>query len=229
MFEQINAFLNIHLADHLTQINLVLYVFMVLGVIASSISGVFRAIEARMDITGAILLAFLNSNAGGTIRDIILNTQVFWVKDQFYIWITFIVGATTYVIIYFKNRVINSKQLYRLLIITDAMGLAAFCLAGVQKTLSIDTDGHMYVIAIMMGVWTAIGGGVTADIISNRIPLVFSQELYITVALIGAILFLFLVTFMQMNLAIASIFAAIIMVILRLYSVKHKIKLPIIK
>ena len=229
MLIHIIDFLTAHLADHLNQLNLVLYVFMVVGVAASSISGVFRAIESKMDITGAILLSFINSNAGGTVRDLILGTPVFWVTDQFYIWMTFIIGALTYIVIYFRKRVINSKKLYRLLIITDAMGLAAFCLAGVQKTLSVDIHGNMYTIAIMMGIWTAIGGGVIADIIANRVPLVFSQELYVTVAFIGAVLFLMLVTYFSLNMALAGLIAALVMVVMRIYSVKYKIKLPIIK
>jgi len=229
MLNHIVDFFATVLSYHLSQINLVLYIFMVVGVAASSISGVFRAIESKMDITGAILLAFINSNAGGTVRDLILGTSVFWVSDQFYIWMTFIIGAITYIIVYFKKRVINSKKLYRLLIITDAMGLAAFCLAGVQKTLSVDPHGRMYTIAIMMGIWTAIGGGVIADIIANRVPLVFSQELYVTVAFIGALLFLTLVTYCGINMALAGLIAALVMVIIRIYSVKYKIRLPLIK
>ncbi len=213
------------LAKHTVQMSLILYVFMVLGVIASSISGVMRAIEARMDITGAILLAFINSNAGGTVRDLILGSTVFWVEDKFYIWITLIIGAGAFGIVYFKNKVIGSRKLHKILIVTDAMGLAAFCLAGVEKSLSF---GQHNVIAIMMGVWTAIGGGVAADIIANRVPLVFSQELYITVAFVGAVFYLLLSGFLQVNSVVAAFIAALIMVLLRLYSVKHKIKLPII-
>ncbi|MFN8770195.1 MAG: trimeric intracellular cation channel family protein [Neisseriaceae bacterium] len=214
------------LPHHLNGINLILNLFMVGGVIAASISGVFRAVEARMDITGAILLAFINSNAGGTVRDLILNTTVFWIADQFYIWITFIVGIITFIIVYFKNKVIGSRKLHKLIIVTDAMGLAAFCLAGVQKSIAI---GESPSIAIMMGVWTAIGGGVAADVIANRVPLVFSQELYMTVAFLGALCYLLLVTLLGMNPAIASIFAVFIMISLRLYSVKYKLKLPIVK
>jgi uncharacterized membrane protein YeiH len=108
---------------------------MICGVITSSISGALRAIESKMDITGAILLAFLTSNAGGTIRDIILGTQVFWIKDQFYIWITLIIGSLTFIIVYFEKQLIGRKKIHTLLIVTDAMGLAAFSLAGVEKSL----------------------------------------------------------------------------------------------
>lgn len=62
---------------HLDEISYLLYTFMALGVVASSVSGALRAAEAKMDITGAILLAFIASNAGGTVRDLVLGTTVF--------------------------------------------------------------------------------------------------------------------------------------------------------
>jgi uncharacterized membrane protein YeiH len=208
------------------QLNLILYCFMVLGVIASSISGTIRAIESNMDITGAILLAFLNSNAGGTIRDMLLGTKIFWIVDHFYIWLTFLVAIICFIFIYYNNKVITNKRLHNLLIITDAMGLAAFCLAGVEKSL-ICQQG--YLIAIIMGIWTAIGGGVISDIISNRIPLVFSKELYIIVALIGAITYIVLVNIINLHHAVGGIIAAIIMISFRLYSIKYKLKLPLVR
>ncbi len=209
---------------HLYEINYLLYIFMICGVITSSISGALRAIESKMDITGAILLAFLTSNAGGTIRDIILGTTVFWIKDQFYIWITLIIGSLSFIIVYFEKQVIGRKKIHTILIVTDAMGLAAFSLAGVEKSLVM---GQNDITAILMGVWTAIGGGIIADIISNRIPLVFSQELYITVAFFGAICYLTLINFSVIH-SFASVIAALLMILLRLYSVKYKWKFPII-
>ena len=198
---------------------------MVFGVIASSISGSIRAIESNMDITGVILLAFLNSNAGGTIRDMILGSKVFWVIDHFYIWLTFLVGIISFGIIYYNNRLITSKTLHKLLIITDSMGLAAFCLAGIEKAM---TYHQGYLIATIMGIWTAIGGGVVADIVSNKVPLVFSKELYVIVALIGAITYIVMTQVIHINHAISGIIASLIMIIIRLYSVKYKISLPII-
>lgn len=209
--------------NHLQAISDLLNYLMIIGVIAASISGAIRAIEAKMDITGAVLLAFITANAGGTIRDLILGAQVFWVHDQIYIWLTLIIGALTFISIFFKRKVINNKRLRNILIVTDAMGLAAFCLAGVEKSVNF---GQNEVIAIIMGIWTAIGGGVIADVISNRVPLVFSQELYISVAFIGASCYLVLSNYMDH--IVASLIAAIIMICIRLYSVQFKWKLPTI-
>ena len=211
------------LNNQIQNISYLLMSFMVIGVVATSIGGAIRAINAKMDITGAILLAFVASNAGGTVRDILLGSTVFWIKDQFYIWLTFTIGALTFIFVYIKGKVLDSKQLYNFLIVTDAMGLAAFCLAGVEKALNY---GQNYSIAVIMGIWTAIGGGILADIIANRIPLVFSSELYITVAFAGAICYLTLSFYL--NHIVASMIAAIFMVLFRLYSVKLKWKFPTI-
>ncbi|MBP9743279.1 MAG: trimeric intracellular cation channel family protein [Burkholderiales bacterium] len=204
-------------------ISYVLMSFMIIGVVATSISGALRAIESKMDITGAILLAFIASNAGGTVRDIILNSPIFWMEDQFYIWITLVIGALTFILVYYNRKLLSNQRLHTLLIVTDAMGLAAFCLAGVEKT---TTYGQNDLIAVLMGVWTAVGGGICADIIANRVPLVFSSEFYLTVAFAGAICYLFLNPYLGNILA--GMVATIIMVLFRLYSVKFKWKLPTI-
>jgi uncharacterized membrane protein YeiH len=209
--------------QHIPKVSAILYVFMITGVIAASVSGAIRAIESKMDITGAILLAFIAGNAGGTIRDVILGSIPFWVHDQFYIWISLITGLLTYIIIYYQYKIVTSKLLYRILIISDAMGIAAFSLAGVEKALSLNQNS---LIAVIMGVWTAIGGGISADIITNRVPLVFSQELYITVAFVGSVLYLLLAGIFGLNQVLSGIIAAFLMIALRLCSVKFKWKLP---
>lgn len=205
----------------LQHISYVLNFFMIMGVIAASMSGALRAIKARMDITGAILLAFITANAGGTVRDLILETPVFWIQQQFYIWLTLIVGAATFGILYLKRHVIGSKKLYKILITTDAMGLAAFSLAGVEKAVSCNQNS---MVAIIMGIWTAIGGGILADTISNQVPLVLSQELYITVSCVGSVIYLTLAK--TMNSMLAGVIAVLVMFLFRIYSVKYHVRYP---
>jgi uncharacterized membrane protein YeiH len=213
------------LTQHIREFSHLLYFFMILGVIAASISGAIRAVESKMDITGAILLAFVTANAGGTMRDLFIDSVPFWIKDQFYIWISLICGSLSFIVIYFKSKFITSKKLRAILILTDAMGLAAFSLAGVEKSLAYD---HSILVAMVMGVCTAVGGGIVADVIANRVPLVFSQELYITVAVAGSACYLFLVKALHMDHIVASGIVAIIMVLLRLYSVKYNWRFPTI-
>lgn len=209
-----------HTIEH---INLLLAVFLIIGVIACSISGALRAIDSKMDVTGALLLAFIISNAGGTIRDLILKAPVFWIKDNYYVWLSLIIGASTYMLFYYLPKLLTNRRLNQLLLITDAIGLGVFCIAGVEKSFIMEQPAG---IAIIMGVWTAVGGGIIADVIANRIPLVFSSELYITVSLCGAILYIALSAIMLH--ALAGFIAVIFMVIFRMLSVKLHWKLPIV-
>ena len=191
--------------------------------IACSISGALRAIDSKMDLTGALLLAFVISNAGGTFRDLILAAPVFWIKDNYYVWLSLTIGALTYMLFYYTPQLLANRRLNQLLLITDAIGLGVFCIAGVEKSFIM---GQPAGIAAIMGIWTAVGGGIIADVIANRVPLVFSSELYITVSLCGAILYIALGTFMLH--ALAGFIAVIFMVAFRMLSVKFHWKLPII-
>lgn len=212
-----------HVANQLHSISILLQCFMLFGVAAASISGAIRAVECKMDITGAILLAFVTANAGGTIRDVILGSEVFWIRDQTYIWLTCIIGAATFITIYFKGQIWGNKKINSMLLVTDAMGIAAFSLAGVEKSLAF---GQNNAVAVIMGVWTAIGGGIIADVISNRIPFVFTHALlYITVSFFGSICFLALAN-NNVSHTLASIIAAFFMIGFRLMSIKYKWKLP---
>lgn len=213
-----------HISQHtIEHINLLLEVFLVIGVIACSISGALRAIDSKMDLTGALLLAFVISNAGGTFRDLILAAPVFWIKDNYYVWLSLTIGALTYMLFYYAPQLLANRRLNQLLLITDAIGLGVFCIAGVEKSFIMEQPAG---IAVIMGIWTAVGGGIIADVIANRVPLVFSSELYITVSLCGAILYIILSLFMLH--ALAGFIAVIFMVAFRMLSVKFHWKLPII-
>lgn len=207
------------------QINLALQGCFIIGVIACSISGTFIAISSRMDITGAILLAFIKSYGGGIVRDLMLNSEPLWIKDYRYAILSIVTAIITYLICYWNKQFLTSKKIYNLLIFFDAIGLGVFCIFGMEKVTS--TLGNNYVIAIIMGLWTPIGGGVLADMLANRLPMVFSSELYITVALLGAFLYIGLGFIITPELA--AIVSVITMIIVRMLSVKYHWHLPIIK
>lgn len=211
------------LNNHIEEINHLLSAFMIIGVFASSINGVLRAIRAKMDIAGAILLSFITANGGGTVRDLLLGTTVFWIKEQFYIWLTLIIGIVSFFIIYKNRHVISSSSVYKFLLITDSMGLAAFSLAGVEKAQSCHQN---ITISLMMGVWTAVGGGILADIASNEVPIVLTKEIYATIAFLGSLFYFILHNLM--NDTLAAIISAVFMIAFRLYSVKIGLKYPTI-
>ena len=154
-----------------------------LGLAASVVCGATGVLEAGsrkpIDLFGAITVAIAASLGGGTVRDLLLDRQVFWVTDQAYL--TFTVGAA--VITFFAARA--WKVPHRLFLLPDAVGLALFTVVGTQVALQWHTP---WLTASLMGVITGVFGGLLRDVLANEVPVVFSSELYATAAWVGALL-----------------------------------------
>lgn len=155
------------------------YVLAMLGTAAFAISGALAASRKNMDIFGFSVLALMPAVGGGTIRDIVIgNTPVFWITDSNYVAVAIIAAL----IIFFTSYKAGSRR--RILIWMDAMGLALFAAIGTQVSLEHNTGP---LVAVMLGVTTAVTGGMIRDIICNEIPLVLTQEIYATAAFVSGI------------------------------------------
>lgn len=123
-------------------------------------------------------MAFLTACGGGIIRDLCLGIHP-PVGISHWPYLVLTLMATISVAVF--HRYIENLE-YPVLLF-DAAGLAMFAVAGTQKTLFLN---HNYEVAILLGVLTAIGGGVIRDTLLGRIPVVLRKEVYGSAALIGA-------------------------------------------
>jgi uncharacterized membrane protein YeiH len=193
---------------------------MIAGVVAGATAGALRAVEVKMDFSGAILIAFFAANFGGTFRDLVLGVPVFWIYESYYAWMSLTVGFVIFLIYRYEEEILKHDFILKSLLWADAFGLAAFSIAGSEKALLL---GHNPSIAVFMGIWTAVGGGIVADIVANRPPAVFSSEFYITVSLVGSSTYVCLSEWLQRPAAAAL--ALVIMVLFRITAVKLKLRL----
>ncbi len=152
-----------------------------LGVFVFAISGALVAVRKEMDFFGMLVLASLPAVGGGTSRDLILDVPVFWLSDAS----TVIAISAAVLVVFFGHKYIRSD--WPLLKWADAVGLSIFCVLGCQKALDVGVTGS---VAVMMGVITAVAGGVIRDVVANEVPYVLRQEIYATAAMVGAIGFL---------------------------------------
>jgi uncharacterized membrane protein YeiH len=200
------------------------YSIEVIGMVAFAISGALAAIQHRMDLSGAVFLAVLVGNGGGTIRDLLLNAPVFWLNQTQYIWIAALTGLVIFAIAYFKPTSSNAKTLNNLLLIFDALGLGVFVVAGTDKALAY----HLYPsMAVIMGMITGIGGGIIRDIMCNDIPVVFRRQLYATPALLGAITYV--ITIGHISTEAAIWLAVAVVVVIRCLGLYCNWHLPMLK
>ncbi|WP_030016598.1 trimeric intracellular cation channel family protein [Curtobacterium sp. S6] len=149
------------------------------AVVANGLLGGAVARGFRFDVVGFVMLAILSGTGGGLIRDILLNTGFpIALTDSGY-WIGVAVAAT---IAYTLD--LGASWANRFLTAVDFIGMGCWVATGTAKGLGL---GLHWVPSILLGVTTAVGGGILRDIMVNRIPSVLGgSSLYATVGVIGA-------------------------------------------
>lgn len=164
--------------------DILLYLLDMVGVIACAIAGTLLAQHKGFDIAGCILVSMVNAIGGGTLRDMALDRHpLFWMTDLNYVIVITLTSLILQIFFHLYHKIDKALKLF------DAIGLAAFSVIGFKVALAQDMSP---VIAVMMGVWTAIIGGLLRDIICNEIPLLLQREIYITASIVGSLSYLVL-------------------------------------
>lgn len=189
----------------------------ILGTIAFAMSGSFAAMQKRLDPFGILIIAFVTSVGGGTVRDVLLDIPVFWMHDMVICGVIFI---TCIVSMIFKSV---EKKFRVTLFLFDSIGLGLFTIVGVQK--GINADLHP-VICITLGTITGCVGGIIRDILLNKIPLIFRKEIYATACIVGGGLFFTLVKYSTLSYALVQISTIILIFVIRTLAVKYEWQIP---
>ncbi|RDV08020.1 trimeric intracellular cation channel family protein [Arthrobacter sp. RT-1] len=174
------------------------------GIFFFAVSGSLLAARKRFDILGSLLLASLVSLGGGVIRDIILNTVPAAFTNPAYL----VPPLLATVLVYFLYS--SVQRFTSLLVLFDAGGLALFCITGTLKAISL---GMNPLAAVLLGVTTAVGGGLLRDITANEVPQLFDAgDLYALPAFSGATLTSVLWVTGSFNAVTACLVAAVVFV-----------------
>ncbi|MDP5307454.1 trimeric intracellular cation channel family protein [Paracoccus spongiarum] len=148
------------------------------SVLIFALTGALVASRAQLDPVGFVFMAALTAVGGGTLRDLLLDREVFWVIQPAYV--TLAAGAA--LLVFWTAHLFESR--YRLLIWLDSVALAVAVAAGAGVAIE---GGFGPVIVIIMGVATGTFGGLMRDVVGNEVPLVLKQgQLYLTAAFGGA-------------------------------------------
>jgi uncharacterized membrane protein YeiH len=150
-----------------------------LGVFVFAATGALAAAQRKHDIITFAFFAAVTGIGGGTLRDLLIEAPVFWVKDAGYLLAC---GAATVTVWMIGERLARLRALLWL----DAAGLAAYCVIGAAKALAF---GVAPPVAVVMGVLTACFGGVLRDVLAGEPSILLRREIYATAALAGASVF----------------------------------------
>lgn len=196
----------------MTIINILDYI----GIFVFAMSGLLAASEKNLDLFGGIIIAFVTAIGGGTIRDVLMDVEVAWIRSTTLIYMV-LGGAITALI--FKKSL---KRIRKTMFLFDTIGITLFTIMGVQKAMLLDMPTFS---VVFLGVIGATFGGVVRDILCNEIPLIFRQEIYATACLLGAVVYVGLVHFGYSE-GISTLIAGSVIFSIRTISVVKKISLP---
>jgi uncharacterized membrane protein YeiH len=187
------------------------------GTIAFVASGSLAAIRRKLDFFGVLVIAFVTSIGGGTLRDILLGiSPVTWLKNSEIIYLIVFVAILTMI---FRKSI---EKLDKTILLFDTLGLGFFTLKGIEVAYE---SGLSIPSCIILGTITACFGGVIRDILLNEIPIIFSKEIYATACILGGIMW-FLLKNLSVDSSLITIFTFLFVVIIRFLAIKFNITLP---
>jgi uncharacterized membrane protein YeiH len=152
------------------------------GVAANAVLGGVKAREHNFDIIGFATLALVSGLGGGIIRDTLLqHGPPLALTDPAYL-ITALAGAVVAYAIRIRGRLWEYSYRY-----VDAVAIGFWATAGAQRTLAV---GLSWLAAILLGVITAVAGGVVRDVLLRDVPQILSgRRLYATSAAAASVLY----------------------------------------
>lgn len=164
---------------------LILAAIEIAGTLAFAMSGLIEAARRRMDVVGVAAVSFFAAFGGGTLRDLLLDRRpFFWVQYDEYIWAVLVLAVLGGL----GFRVAHLAPTARPMLWADALGLGLFAASGA----GIASDlGQAPIVCALMGVVTAVFGGVMRDLLCGQVPVVFrDRRPYAVCAFAGAWIYL---------------------------------------
>ncbi len=208
---------NFELAKHIPTVMLSQHILELTGTFFFAVSGAIAGSKYEMDWFGAGFVAFITAIGGGSLRDILLGSYpLVWIQD---ISILYTILAAIIFTHLFYDLVVHLRKTRFLF---DTFGIALFTIVGTEKALMLGVRPE---IAAMMGMFSAVMGGVIRDILTNEVPVIFRKEIYASACLAGAAAYLVLDFFFDSRLLNLIVSTGVIITI-RLLAVKYQLSLP---
>ncbi|EDZ98476.1 protein of unknown function UPF0126 [Burkholderia sp. H160] len=149
-----------------------------IGTFVFAISGAVAARQRRLDLFGIVVIAFMVACGGGIVRDVCIGAIPPAGLSNWHYLATALAASAVTVLAYPQVRRLRQPVLF-----FDAIGLGLFAVSGAQKALAY---GHNAELAILLGIVSAVGGGVMRDVVLSRVPAILEREIYASAALLGA-------------------------------------------
>lgn len=208
-------------------LQLIIAIIETVGTIAFAISGVLTAMERRLDLFGAFVLAGTTAVGGGIIRDLILGrTPPLAFSNPYYVTIAFLSAGAMLLIVRLVGNMTKGRifSFLQVLNVCDAMGLGIFSVLGADAAAQCGLGNNLF-LTVFVGVVTGVGGGVLRDLLAGRAPVIMRRDIYALCSIAGTLLFCWLRS--AIPLSAAMLVSAGFIFLFRMAMIKCKATLPL--
>lgn len=202
-------------------IDLVTQILAIMATVAYAVTGVMAVAEKRVDLFSAVVLGVIASVGGGTVRDLIMDVPVFWSQDLLLIR----VAVAASIVTFFTMNYLSHPQIYKAFLYIDGIGAALFGLAGAMKAYELGFAWPLGV--LIMGVISAIGGGLIRDVLTGRKTLLMSDEVYAVHVAVGCVLMAAILNFYPALKSEALLAGTLVAFTLRTAAIYWNLRLPV--
>ena len=192
-----------------------LHILDLLSVFVFALVGARVAADRGLDYGGIALVAIVASVSGGTLRNIFLGLKPILITDP---WVIGSIVAAVAITL----SVRRVTKIGKTLLIMDTLGLAIATASGVQLAHNFNSPWYA---TIILGVITAVTGGLLRDVLCQLEPVLLHRETIATSSLCGAIAFVALVA-LNVEASVATIIGGVVVVIVRMLSIQFNLNLP---
>ncbi len=186
-----------------------------LSVFVFALVGARVAADRGLDYSGIALVAIVASVSGGTLRNIFLGLKPILITDP---WVIGSIVAAVAITL----SVRRVTKIGKTLLIMDTLGLAIATASGVQLAHNFNSPWYA---TIILGVITAVTGGLLRDVLCQLEPVLLHRETIGTSSLCGAIAFVALVA-LNVEASVATIIGGVVVVLVRMLSIQFNLNLP---
>jgi uncharacterized membrane protein YeiH len=190
----------------------------IIATFAFALVGARIAADRRMDYGGILLIATVASITGGSLRNLFLGERPIWLQQPWYFLSILLAVAITIAL-----RI--TRPVGKVVLAMDTLGLAVATVSGVQYSLNHYAPSYA---ALILGVLTAVAGGLLRDVLCQVEPVLLHRETVGTACTVGALAYVLLEPTSLPNGAVALI-AGTIIVLVRSLSIKQGWNLPKVK
>jgi uncharacterized membrane protein YeiH len=193
------------------------YPLELIGTFVFAISGALAVRDKEHDLFGAGFTGFITAIGGGTLRDVFLGSYpLVWIGDIFFLYAILAGVLAAFIFPKFLLKLRKTMFLF------DTLGIGFFTVLGVEKALSLGVRPE---VAAIMGMFTAVMGGVIRDTLVNEIPILFRKEIYASACLAGAILYLVL-HYLGLERDYNLLISTFVVIAIRMVAFRYKLSLP---